>query len=137
VALIVDTGPLYAAIDRKDDAHETCAELLRQTDERIVVPAPVVVELDWLAGTRLGPEAFDAFLGSVEEGEVKIEDLRAGDYARVRALCRRYANLPLGFVDAAVIAIAERFGEPKVATLDHRHFRVVHPTHVRAFRLLP
>jgi len=52
-------------------------------------------------------------------------------------LVEQYADLPLGTVDASVVATAERFGRPEVATLDHRHFTVVRPKHVQAFTLLP
>jgi hypothetical protein len=45
--------------------------------------------------------------------------------------------LDLGVVDASVIALAERFSEPKLATLDHRHFATVRPAHVDALTLLP
>jgi len=38
---------------------------------------------------------------------------------------------------AAVAAIAERLGLTEIATLDHRHFTVIRPRHVRAFALLP
>jgi predicted nucleic acid-binding protein len=137
VALVVDTGPLYAAIDRHDQAHAKCAALLRSCTEPIIVPAPVVVELDWLVASRLTADAFDAFLDSVTEGAVLVEALAPSDYARVRRLCQRYADLPLGFVDAAVVAIVERLGERKLATLDRRHFRVVRPAHVRSLELLP
>lgn len=108
-----------------------------ESDEALVVPAPVVVELEWLVENRLGHAPFDAFLESVGEGEVEVEALTLEDYQRARALCDRYASLPLGFVDAAVIAVAERLGERKVATLDRRHFSVVRPAHVRSLRLLP
>ena len=52
-------------------------------------------------------------------------------------LQNQYADLDLGIVDASVIALAERLAEPKVATLDHRHFGVVRPRHVPAFELRP
>ncbi|MFI7627711.1 hypothetical protein [Microbispora rosea] len=52
-------------------------------------------------------------------------------------LVERYVDLPLGLVDAAVIAIAERLGLREVATVDQRHFRIVRPRHVEAFTLLP
>lgn len=137
MALICDTGPLYAAMDEADTDHVQCAELLSEGEEQLVVPAPVVVELEWLASSRLGPLAFDAFLTDVEEGTVRIIDLVRTDYARVRELCARYADLPLGFVDASVVAVVERLREPKLATLDHRHFGVVRPRHVPSLRLLP
>lgn len=49
-----------------------------------------------------------------------IEDLTAEDYERVRELLHTYADLKVGFVDCAVLAVTERLGEPKLATLDHR-----------------
>jgi predicted nucleic acid-binding protein len=36
-----------------------------------------------------------------------------------------------------VIALAERLGVTRVATLDQRHFSVVRPRHIPAFTLLP
>jgi uncharacterized protein len=52
-------------------------------------------------------------------------------------LVESYLDLPLGIVDAAVVAIAERLALTEIATLDHRHFSVVRPRHVPAFSLLP
>lgn len=52
-------------------------------------------------------------------------------------LAERYADLGLGGTDASVVAIAERLGIDKIATLDRRHFSVVRPRHVEAFTLLP
>lgn len=137
MALICDTGPLYAAIDRADEDHAACAQLLATSAEVLVVPAPVVVELEWLVSSRLGPHAFDAFLADVDEGRLRIADLAHADYARVRELCAQYADLPLGFVDAAVLTLVERLGEVKLATLDQRHFRIVRPRHTRTLSLLP
>jgi uncharacterized protein len=137
VALICDTGPLYAAMDRADADHRTCAELLAGANEQLVVPAPVVVELDWLSGSRLGPEPFAAFLADVEDGAIAVVDLERPDYTRVRDLLARYADLKLGFVDAAVVAIVERLREHKLATLDRRHFGTIRPHHVEALDLLP
>jgi predicted nucleic acid-binding protein len=49
----------------------------------------------------------------------------------------QYADLPLGVVDAAVVATAERLGVTEVATLDRRHFTVVRPRHTPTLTLLP
>jgi predicted nucleic acid-binding protein len=40
-------------------------------------------------------------------------------------------------LDAAVLAIAERLGETKLASLDHRHFSALRARHCEALRLLP
>jgi uncharacterized protein len=50
---------------------------------------------------------------------------------------RTYADLPLGTVDASVIAVAERLRLTEVATLDRRRFTVVRPRHTTALNLLP
>jgi predicted nucleic acid-binding protein len=66
-----------------------------------------------------------------------VEELQLQDYQRIRELCDRYADADIGFVDAAVLAVVERLSEPKLATLDHRHFGTMRPRHVDALRLLP
>jgi predicted nucleic acid-binding protein len=137
VALICDTGPLFAAMNDLDDDHRACADLLEETPEQLLVPGPVLVELDWLASARLGPASFAAFLAEVEQGQITIVDLASTDYIRVRELLIGYSDLGLGFVDAAVLAVVERLNEKKLATLDHRHFRAVRQRHVDALDLLP
>ena len=137
MALICDTGPLYAAMDIADQDHVACARLLETTDEQVLVPAPVVVELDWLVGQRLGPDAFLSFLADSLDGLLEVVDLQTQDYLRVRELLDRYRDLALGFVDAAVLSVVERLGETKLATLHHRHFTIVRPRHVPAIRLVP
>lgn len=59
------------------------------------------------------------------------------DWERVRELVDRYQDLRLGGTDASLVAIAERLGATRIATLDHRHFRVIRPQHCDAFELLP
>lgn len=137
MALIVDTGVLYGAYDVRDAAHVACSALLSTTSEPIAVPAPVVTELEWLLTSRRRFEGFLTLLDAVETGAVVVVDLSVADYVRTRELCRRYRDLPLGFVDAAIVAVAERCEETTIATLDRRHFSVVRPRHVTAFELVP
>lgn len=121
-----------------DDAdHERCVPLLQSSGERRVVPTPVLVELDHLLGRELGPEAFPALLDTIKADELDLEDLTSADYERATELMRTYADLEVGFVDCAVLAVTERLGEPKLATLDHRHFGTMRPRHVEALELLP
>jgi predicted nucleic acid-binding protein len=124
-------------MDRADQDHDACARLLETTDEQVIVPSPVLVEVDWLAGQRLHRDAFLTFLADIEAGRLEIVDVEAQDYHRVSELLDRYRDLPLGFVDAAVLAVVERLNETKLATLDHRHFSIVRPRHLPALRLIP
>jgi predicted nucleic acid-binding protein len=101
------------------------------------VPAPVLVEVDYWIHTRLHAGVLVALLDDIAEGAYVVVDLRPEDYRRVRELCDRYADADIGFVDAAVLALVERLNEPKLATLDRRHFGLLRPRHVDALRLLP
>jgi predicted nucleic acid-binding protein len=120
-----------------DDAdHERCASLLQSNPERRIVPAPVLVELDHLLNRELGAAAFPALLDTIKAGELDVEDLTSADYERAAELMRTYSDLEVGFVDCAVLAVTERMGEPKLASLDHRHFGTMRPIHIEALRLL-
>jgi uncharacterized protein len=123
-------------MDANDRDHQVSAELLEGAGEALLVPAPVLVELDWLGTSRDVPVTATV-LAAINRGELTIVDLDLNDYDRIAELCRAYEDLRLGFVDAAVIAVAEREGERVIATLDRRHFSVVRPRHVRSFTLVP
>lgn len=137
MALIFDTGPLYASLDRSDQDHAACRSLIEAAQEPLVIPSPVLVEVDYWIGHRLAPGALIALLGDIESGAYRVADLEPEDYARTRELCDRYADADIGFVDAAVFAIVERLGESKLATLDRRHFSLLRPRHRDAIDLLP
>lgn len=137
MALILDTGPLYASLDRSDDDHRRCRSLIEAANEPIIIPAPVLVEVDYLVHRSLHPGVLVALLRDIESGAYDVEPVLAADHRRIRELCDRYADADIGYVDAAVLAIVERLDEPKLATLDHRHFGTLRPRHVDALRLLP
>ena len=137
MALILDTGPLYASLDRSDADHAACRSLIESTDEPLIIPAPVLVELDYWINQLLNPGVLMALIADIEAGAYVVEDVTATDYGRIRSLCDRYADADIGFVDAAVLAIVERLGEPKLATRDRRHFGLLRPRHVDALTLLP
>jgi hypothetical protein len=137
VALVLDTGPLLAALDAADPDHESCAALLTEAAEDLVVPALVLAELDYWCERRLSPDAWLAFLDDVLAGAYRVDPPTVADLRRCRTLQEQYRSLGLGVVDASVIALVERLGEPKIATLDQRHFRAVRPLHARALDLIP
>lgn len=134
---MVDTGPLYAAIDRSDSYHERSVAALMRITEPIVVPFPVIVEVCRLIQRRLKPEQESRFLRSLLDGDLEVEHLDDRDIVRAANLIEQYADARLGFVDAAVIAVAERFRAGQLLTLDRRDFSIVRPAHCPAFDFLP
>jgi predicted nucleic acid-binding protein len=134
---VVDAGPLYAYVDADDRHHRSSLALLESHPGPLVVPTLVITEAAYLIATRLGAEAEVRFLGDLAAGAFAVEPVDTADWLRIAELVGRYRDLPLGTVDASVVAAAERLGIAEVATVDRRHFSVVRPSHIGTFTLLP
>lgn len=137
VLLLADAGPLVAAYDPRDHAHRACSELLRRERGPILVPEVALAETAYLLGERVGPRAELTIARSLRDREIEAVATEPADWARITTLVDKYLDLPLGLVDAAVVAIAERLRVLRLATLDKRHFSVVRPAHVGEFELVP
>ncbi len=135
--LLVDTGPLLATADRNDADHQACRALLEKDAGPLVTSALVIAEASYLLDRELGPVADAALFRSIVDGDLRVEPLQLADWTRIAELVEDYSDLRLGGTDASLIALGERLGVARIATLNHRDFAVVRPRHVRAFTLLP
>lgn len=135
--LLVDAGPLVAAFDRNDRAHRACADLLETATGPLLVPEVALSEVAYLVGAHVGPFAEVKLAAALRDRELQAVATEPGDWVRITELVERYADLPLGVVDATVVAVAERLQVSTLATLDRRHFAVVRPRHVEGFELVP
>ncbi len=81
--------------------------------------------MTYLLGTRTGSDAEVRFIGDLAVGNLIPEPVAASDWLRIAELVAAYRDLPLGTVDASVLATAERLVVREIATLDRRHFTVV------------
>lgn len=135
--LVLDTGPIIALLDAADPAHTACRDLVNDLSEDLVVPSPVLVEVDYWLRKLYGPAPWQTVVSDVAAGAYRLYNLDERDLARAGELAAAYESLDLGLVDAAVIVTCERLGERKVATLDRRDFSVVQPAHCRRLTLLP
>ena len=126
--ILVDTGPIVAAALTRDTHHRACVDLFTAAHlarQLLAVPSPVVTEVCYLLAREAGARAEAAFLTSLADGDLQVVELERDDWRRAADLVVRYADLPLGAVDACVVAVAERLGLAEIATIDRRHFSVV------------
>ena len=135
--MLADTGAVYALLDRDDAWHQRVRDWWEGTAENVRVPVVVLPELAYLLSRRIGPPAELAFVEAVAADEFTTEPLLDDDIARAAELMAAYADTPLGFVDSAVAATAERLDIVRLLTTDRRHFGLIRPRHAPAFRLLP
>jgi uncharacterized protein len=137
VTVIADTGPLYALVDADDAWHERVTTWWRANRSTVIVPVCVLPEVCYLLHQRISAAAEAAFVDAVAKGEFNIEPLEPEDVVRTGAIMRKYLDLGLGFVDATVVAAAERLDAVEILTTDRRHFSAVRPRHVSSLRLSP
>jgi len=121
--ITLDTSALYALLNRRDRGHAVAVETLNSDPGPYLVPAATLGEIAFLVEERLGSRVLDLLLADLELGAYTL-DCGEADVGRARQLVRRYEDLSLGYVDAAVIACAERSGG-RVMTFDLRDFGVV------------
>jgi hypothetical protein len=132
---IVDSGPLYAAVDADDDHHLSCLDVLARADLDLVVPAMVVAEVTYIVGRRMGPFAEAGILDGL--ADLEIEAPSRDDLAAMARLVTKYGDLPLGGTDASVAALADRLETDLIVTLDRRHFGVLRRPDGHPYQLLP
>ncbi len=135
--MVVDTSPLLASVRKGDQHHQASVLLLSNARDPLQVPALAAAEAAYLIGTRVGPRAELTFAEAFAKGDLFMEPVEPSDWDRIVELMTQYIDLPLGMADASIVALAERLEVKELATLDRRHFSVVRPNHVDAFRLLP
>lgn len=134
---LLDTSAALAWADDREPRHRDVARAARSLRGRIVVSSPVLTEIDYLLGSRVGPEAAARFLMQIESGALGLASFGLADLAAARRVIQRYSDLNVGLADASIVALAHRLGAGDLLTLDERHFRVLPGPRGRPFRVLP
>lgn len=135
--VISDTSFLFALISEKEKLHQECVAVAKQINGQITIPVTVLPELAYLLLTRRGHHVMRAFIRELQLPIWKIASLEVDDLIRVSELLEQYHDAELDFADATIVAIAERLNVVTVLTLDQRDFRMIRPSHVDHFTILP
>lgn len=123
--IVCDTGPLVSALNRGErKRHEFTAELLARLGRRVIVPWPVLVEVDLLLRSRGHTAAAVSFAHSMLDGVHLLEAPTDQELTLVIKLAGRYLDSGADLPDLTVMAMAAS-RKAKVLTWDYRHFRVV------------
>jgi len=134
---LLDSGFLYGFIDEADEHHEAVSEALREIRQPIVLPVPAITEVAYFVSKNLGIKALANFVDEISETDFILETPLAEDYKRAADILRKYNDANIDFVDAVIVAIAERLDITSILTVDRRHFGAFKPRHCAAFEILP
>jgi predicted nucleic acid-binding protein len=136
--VVADTSALIAFFNETDKHHEPVRKGIAHVGHLVVSPC-VLTELDYLIATRQGSPSAGAILryiaSKVAAGRWEVPGVGPLLLA-AHAVLEDYPAIELA--DAMNVVLAREFRTDVVATLGHRHFRVIRPlTPHSAFRLLP
>ena len=137
MAVLLDTSAIIAFASINAPNHNDVRAALAAIKEPLVIPLPVLPEVDYLLTKRTGSAGALTVIQSLITGNILVDHLTHADLERATELMRVYADSSIGFVDSSIIALAERLNSTRIVTLDRRHFTFVRPRHCMHFDLLP
>ena len=133
--VLVDTGFVVALVNASDPDHDRCVEVWRGLRARLFSVEGVLVECAHLLRRTSGATSaafhlvFAAGTQLVPLSEVRIE--------RALDLMTKYRGVPMDFVDAMLVVVAEEVGAREVLTLDRRGFSAYRAKGRERFRVFP
>jgi predicted nucleic acid-binding protein len=133
---IADTGFVVALLNQRDNRHQDVTPIYLQFPQ-ILLPQTVLAEVAYLLGRDAGILTVAAFLKGLPKSRFQLTALNEQDIEYTVEILEGYADSRIDFVDATVMAIAERYQSSLILTLDQRDFRLFRPKHCASFELLP
>jgi predicted nucleic acid-binding protein len=132
---LVDTGPLVAYLDRADPMHGAVTERLDGFTGQLATTGAVVTEVMYFVSDAAeGPLSFAELL--VSSDVQVIESMQPSAILAAALLMRKYADTPMDFADATLVALAEQLDLTDILTLDRRGFSTYRTSTGRKFRLM-
>jgi predicted nucleic acid-binding protein len=118
---IADTGPLVAYLDRGDASHDRVMARFKSLEAPVLVCEPVLTEAMFLLRRAAGAQ--DQLFGLLGSGALRLAFALEPEREAVRALHRKYGDVPMSLADACLVRMAELHDDHSVFTLD-AHFAV-------------
>jgi predicted nucleic acid-binding protein len=133
--LLLDTGALVSLLDRSQTYHAACRDVFEEWTGRIISTEAVLTEATHLLAQVKGGRAacVDFFLS----GGALLVPSSLTSLRRVQVLLLKYADLPMDFADATLVALAEDVDTSVVFTTDRTDFTVYRVKDRKPFTILP
>lgn len=134
--IVLDTGGLYALLDRSDAYHQAAHATLEGYAGPLLLSPLILAETDYLVSVRLGHAAERAFLTEVTDRIYRLATFDDEDMESAVELVNTYTDMEIGIADASVAVLAGHYRTVDLLCVDG-HFRAIRPLWGEAFRLLP
>ena len=134
-AILIDTGPIVAVLDKRDQHHEVCKTHADQLPEIVYTCWAVITEACYLLRER--PDLVERLIEMVNEGHYELLDIPSEEITQVGGILAKYQDQQIDFADACLVHLAEREEISTVFTVDDRHFNLFRTATGEQLRLLP
>jgi predicted nucleic acid-binding protein len=121
--VLLDTGVIFALLDRREWAHEQCVRVLEGLHRPLVTCEAVIAESCYLLRHR--QDAMDAVLANVQSGFFAIPLQLSRSASQIQAILKKYRDTPADFADACLVQLADELDTGDILTLDSdfAHYR--------------
>lgn len=119
---ILDTGPWVALIDRSEKRHTDIVKWLKGFTGSLYSTEAVLTEVLYLLNFSIVAQC--AALDFVLQSIVQIMPSDYESIKKAKGLMRKYADLPMDYADATLVAFAIDTGIRNIVTFDKRDFSI-------------
>jgi len=132
---LLDTGPLVAFLDRTDSRHNSAVELIDPLNTPFKSCEAVLSEACFLLRRGGVSHLINQVFLMIEKRFLEIELSFKESQKRIGKLMHQYRNVPMSFADACLVALAEKYQEPRILTFD-QNFEIYRWGKGRKFQIL-
>jgi predicted nucleic acid-binding protein len=133
--ILLDAGPTIAWLDANDPYHSAVREKMGELTGRLVTTGAVITEvMFFLQEAREGALRLTDWLRRMRVDIVNCFDPESLQSAAL--LMERYADAPMDYADATLVACADELNCGDILTLDIRGFRTYRYQRNKRFKLL-
>lgn len=135
MSIFIDTGPLYAFFDQRDQYNRWTGEQFAKITQPLVTCEAVIAETVFLMlGSGISPGNLFEFTQREHLQILPVLSKTEG-LQRIREIISKYSNLPASVADASLLYLAENQRASKIFTLDH-HFTIYRTPKDKPFSLI-
>jgi uncharacterized protein len=133
---IADSGYVVAVANEKDRFHKHCVEV-HLREPLIYLPYTTLSEVGYYLQKELGNAATARFIRALPQSKYRLIALADEDFLCTAEIMEQYSDIKLDFVDATIVAMAERLDIKRILTVDQRDYQIIRPRHTPYFEILP
>ena len=114
--VVLDTGPLVAFLNRRDQYHQWAVDKWRLIEPPLLTCEPVITESCFLL--RHIPGGSSSIMQLIEKQVIKIDFVLSGEVNALTQSIKKYSSVPMSLADACLVRMLEIRPDSQLLTFD-------------------